>query len=225
VEGVSATGRPHRRLRWLLWGAVLLVGVGAGAAIAALGSSRQAAAPTARPAAPEAAVRWAGGARLAPDFRLLDQNGRAVSLAALRGRPVIVTFIDPLCRNLCPTEAKILQAVERLLPPGQRPRILAVSVNQWGNARPILLEDMTRWKLRQNWHWAVGTPRALRRVWNAYRISVVDAPKTIAGVVVHQISHTEAAFVVDSRGYQRALYLFPFRATDVARTVRRLERG
>ena len=46
--------------------------------------------------------------------------------------------------------------------------------------------------------------------------------KTIAGVTVHEIVHTEAAFLIDSKGYQRALYLYPFRAQDVERTLRTL---
>jgi cytochrome oxidase Cu insertion factor (SCO1/SenC/PrrC family) len=222
TEGAGAAGGSLRRLRWVFWGVALVAGVVAGVLIAALRSSHPASAPAVSPAPAQAAVRWAAGAKRAPDFRLTNQAGRPVSIAAFRGRPVIVTFIDPLCRNLCPTEAKILEAVEARLPRAQRPAILAVSVNQWGNARHVLLQDMSKWKLTRNWEWAVGKPQALREVWAAYKIAVEDAPKTIAGVTVHQISHTEAAFVVDPRGYQRALYLYPFRAADVASTVRRL---
>ena len=48
------------------------------------------------------AASWPAGARLAPEFHLTDQDGRPISLGSLRGRPVIVSFIDPVCRNLCP---------------------------------------------------------------------------------------------------------------------------
>jgi cytochrome oxidase Cu insertion factor (SCO1/SenC/PrrC family) len=221
AQDAGARGSLHR-LRWLFWGVALVVGVTAGVLIALLGQSRPTAAPPVLPAPSQAALHWAAGEKLAPDFQLADQTGKPVSIAAFRGRPVIVTFIDPLCRNLCPTEAKILQSVEARLPAAQRPAILAVSVNQWGNARRILLQDTSKWKLTRNWYWAVGMPRALKRVWAAYKIAVEDTPKTVTGVTVHEISHTEAAFVVDPRGYQRALYLYPFRAADVARTVRRL---
>ena len=167
-------------------------------------------------------MTWAAGARIAPDFSLTDQAGEPVSIRAFRGKPVIVTFIDPLCRNLCPYEAKVLQSVETRLPATTRPAILAVSVNQWGNARGILREDTAKWRVSADWHWAVGTPQALQKVWRAYEIGVLDTPKTVAGITVHEISHTEAAFVVDPNGYQRALYLYPFRAADVARTVQQL---
>jgi cytochrome oxidase Cu insertion factor (SCO1/SenC/PrrC family) len=214
-------GGSLRRLRWLVWGIALLVGISAGVLIAVLRSSHRAAVPTTvAPAGPS--VSWAAGARPAPDFALTDQAGTPVSLARFRGRPVLLTFIDPLCRNLCPTEAKILERVEASFPAARRPAIVAVSVNEWGNARRNLLLDMEKWKLTRDWHWAVGPAAKLRAVWAAYQIAVQDFPKTVAGVKVHNIVHTEGTFLIDPRGDQRALYLYPFRAPDVARTVRQL---
>jgi cytochrome oxidase Cu insertion factor (SCO1/SenC/PrrC family) len=229
-DGTAAPGRRGdgslRRLRWLFWGVALVVGILAGVLIGVLRgtSGGPAAVPTTiAPAGPDAS--WAAGARPAPDFALTDQAGMPISLSRFRGRPVILTFIDPLCRNLCPTEAKILERAEASFPAARRPAIVAVSVNQWGNARRNLLVDMTKWKLTSDWHWAVGSAAKLRAVWAAYQIAVQDSPKTVAGVTVHNISHTEGAFLIDPRGDQRALYLYPFRAPDVARTVRQLARA
>ena len=222
VPAAESPGSSLRRLRWLFWGVALAVGVAAGVLIGVLNSSPQPAAiPTAiPPAGPD--VHWAAGAKPAPDFNLTDAAGKTVSISQFRGRPVIVTFIDPLCRNLCPTEAKILDSVVAKFPAGQKPAVVAVSVNQWGNARHVLLQDVKKWKLPAQWHWAVGAPAALRKVWAAYQIGVSDAPKTVAGVTVHNISHTEASFLIDAKGDQRALYLYPFRAPDVARTLKQL---
>ena len=225
VEGAAGAGAGQtstlRRLRWLLWGLALLVGVVGGVAIAVLRGSHGAAIPTTvAPAGPDAT--WAAGTKQAPDFSLTDQSGAPVSLARFRGRPVIVTFIDPLCRNLCPLEAKILDGVVKSMPANVRPAIVAVSVNQWGNKRRYLLQDVTRWKLPADWYWAVGTPAALQKVWADYKIGVSDSTKKVAGVTVHTITHTEASFLVDASGHQRALYLYPFRAADVERTVRSL---
>src|SRR5205085_8491614 len=76
------------------------------------------------PTRPDAS--WSAGAKRAPDFRLADQDGRAVSLRALRGRFVILSFIDPLCRNLCPLEAQVLHQVEQGLGPSGAPALVAV---------------------------------------------------------------------------------------------------
>ena len=167
-------------------------------------------------------ITWAAGARRAPDFRLVDQSGRPVSVSAYRGRPLIVTFIDPLCRNFCPLEAKQLNALVRTLPAAQRPAIVAVSVNVYGNARANLVQDVAKWRLVPEWRWAVGNPRQLGRVWRQYQIAVLATTKKIAGVTVHEITHTEGAYVVDPKGYERALFLWPFRATDVSAVLRRV---
>ena len=214
------------RLRWLLWGTVLVVGVAAGAGIYALRPSSQpgplvSLAP--KPAGPD--VTWAAGAHLAPGFSLTDQAGRPVSLAAFRGRPVIVTFIDPLCRNLCPLEARVLNNVVNQLPAASRPAILAVSTNIYGNKRAYLLQDENKWSLVPQWRWAVGGSAQLASVWKNYKVQVLVVTKKVAGVTVHEIAHTEAAFLIDPKGFQRALYLYPFKAQDVERTLRTLAAG
>ncbi|HLK01500.1 MAG TPA: redoxin domain-containing protein [Streptosporangiaceae bacterium] len=38
----------------------------------------------------------------APDFTLTDQGGRTVSLASLRGKVVLLTFLDTVCTTDCP---------------------------------------------------------------------------------------------------------------------------
>jgi cytochrome oxidase Cu insertion factor (SCO1/SenC/PrrC family) len=168
------------------------------------------------------AATWAAGEHRAPDFRLTDQNGAPVSLAALRGRPVIITFIDPLCRDFCPLEAQHLNDVVSAFPQASKPAIVAVSVNIYGNAHATLMQDARKWKLVPEWRWGIGHPTQLSRVWNAYHVQVLATTKTVAGVTVHTIGHTEAAYVIDSKGYQRALFLWPYRADGVVQTLRTL---
>jgi cytochrome oxidase Cu insertion factor (SCO1/SenC/PrrC family) len=170
-------------------------------------------------------VTWPKGKKFAPGFSLRNENGGPISLRQFRGRPVVVSFIDPLCRNLCPLEAKVLDRIVASFPAARRPAIVAVSVNQWADARKNLLLDKRTWGLPSEWHWAVGSPAALARVWKAYAIGVSAATQTIAGIKVHRITHTEAAYLVDPSGHQRALYLYPFRASDVERTLRSLARA
>ena len=144
--GEPAIRRERRRARhasapfppwakWLFWGTVLAVGVGAGTGVALLSRSTGRASPAAVSRAPiQPSAVWARGARPAPDFRLTDQHGRPFSLRSLRGRPVLVTFIDPLCRNLCPLEARVLNDAVRRRRTGRPAAIAAVSVNPWGDA-------------------------------------------------------------------------------------------
>jgi cytochrome oxidase Cu insertion factor (SCO1/SenC/PrrC family) len=216
----SLAGR-HTRIRWALWGLVVALGIGAGVAIFALNRSSPKPAAFDRIVGGPAAT-WAAGARRAPAFSLVDQDAQPVSLAALRGRPVIVTFIDPLCRDVCPLEAQRLDAALRSLPPASRPAVLSVSVNVYANSRANLVRDAHKWRLLPQWRWAIGSPAQLARVWKRYDVGVLVTTKKVAGVAVHDVTHTLAVYLVDRNGYERALYLWPFTAADVTQSLRQL---
>ncbi len=212
--------------KWLLWSVALAVGVGAGTGIAVLSRGTQVRPAAVTPRTPlEPAMTWAKGARRAPDFRLTDQNGKPLSLHSLRGRPVLVTFIDPLCRNLCPLEAQVLNDVVRRAAPGDRPTIAAVSVNPWGDAAQNMQQDAAKWKLVPQWRWGIAPRAVLARVWRDYDIGVRVAKRTVAGVTVREIAHTEATYLVDGSGHERAVFVYPFHAADVLRAVRKVGRG
>ena len=199
----------------------LAIGAGVGAALALGTSSRSHSQNPATPVS-QANITWKAGRHRAPDFALRDQTGAPISLAANRGRPVILTFIDPVCTSLCPLEAKVLNQVEQQIPASERPQIISVSVNPWGNARHYLLADYRKWRLSPNWRWAVGSHAQLARVWRAYSVAVQVRVFRAVGVTEHRIDHTEGAYLVDRNGYQRALFLWPFAAADVTRAVRNL---
>ncbi|HEY3944487.1 MAG TPA: SCO family protein [Solirubrobacteraceae bacterium] len=167
---------------------------------------------------------WPAGRRPAPEFQLRDQSGGPVSLASYRGHPVIVTFIDPVCRNVCPLEAKVLNQAVQQMPSTQRPEILAVSVNKYADARANLLKDARKWNLVPEWRWAVGSPGQLAAVWKRYKISVSASRVKVAGKTVTSITHTAAAYIVDNSGHERALFLWPFYPQDVDHVLRQLSR-
>ncbi|HET8893223.1 MAG TPA: SCO family protein [Gaiellaceae bacterium] len=197
----------------LLWMLVLLVGAGAVAGLLALRSSSQASPSVAAPAA-----TWAAGVRPAPAFSLHDQNGRPVSLVAYRGKPVLVTFIDPLCRNYCPLEARVLGDAVARAPAA----IVAVSANPYGNAAATLKQDIGKWRLTPAFRWAVGSNAQLSRVWDAYDIQVLVTTKRVAGVRVHEVAHTEAAYLIDANGHERALFVWPYTSATVVRALNSL---
>lgn len=209
-------------LRWVLGAAVLVLAAVAGALLLIGSPSKATPMSAAAPVSDAPAATWMAGAKRAPAFSLTDQNGAPVSLAALRGRPVIVTFIDPLCRDFCPTEAQHLNTVVRSFPASSKPAVVAVSVNTAGNTRPTLREDRQKWGLVPQWSWGVGTPAALARIWHAYGIQVLVSTQKVAGVKVRKVAHTEASYVVDRDGFIRALFVWPYSAKGVISTLRSL---
>ena len=75
-------------------------------AVILLGAAPMAAAAANRTADPILALAIAGDSAPidlpAPGFPLTDQNGQPVSLASLRGKVVLMTFLDPVCTTDCP---------------------------------------------------------------------------------------------------------------------------
>lgn len=217
-------GLAPRRARWAVGAtAALCACVAISLALLARGKPTAGTGGTRKSSAVEAPTTWSQGQRPAPNFELTDQQGHSVSLDAYHGRPVLVTFIDPLCRNLCPLAAKILSEADRHIAVAERPQIIAVSVDIYADTRTDLLEDFQRWSLVPQWQWAVGAPRQLAAVWKRYYAEVEVETKHIAGTTVHYITHSEMAYLIDGQGYERALFSWPFTRGEVEATVRRLK--
>jgi cytochrome oxidase Cu insertion factor (SCO1/SenC/PrrC family) len=210
------------RVRWLLPGAAAAaVAVATPIVIVNLVRGGSAGASPRR-AAPGTLFMLPAGRQRAPAFTLRDQSGQAVSPQSFRGRNVLITFVDPLCRNLCPLEAHVLNALVRSMPAARRPAIIAVSVDMWADDHHDLTQDFRKWSLVSQWQWAIGSRAQLASVWKRYAIQVQVVTKHLAGTTVHYITHTEASYLIDASGYERALFAWPFSAQDVLATLRRI---
>ena len=108
----------------------------------------------------------------APAFSLTDQHGRTVTLASLRGKVVLLTFLDPACTGDCPLIAQEFRLAGQLLGRGHR-QVELVAIN----ANPVDYQvSYTRAFDRQerlagipNWLYLTGSPAQLRQVWAAVR--------------------------------------------------------
>ena len=208
-------GAAHR-YRWAIWGGVLAVGLAAAAGIAVVSRPHSSAA-----GGGTAIATFAAGARPAPGFSLVDQHGKRFTLASLRGRPVIITFIDPLCRDFCPREATVLTEAAAQLG-SNAPAIVSVSVDPWADSRANFAADAVHWHLAPGWRWGTGSYGELAPVWQDYAVGVQVAKKTIAGITIRRITHTGAAYLVDAAGNERALFLYPFSTADVVGAAKKV---
>jgi cytochrome oxidase Cu insertion factor (SCO1/SenC/PrrC family) len=210
----AETSLKRLRLALLIAVALLVVCVVALAVLRPSSSGTTESASPAVVAAGAPSLTWAAGERLAPDFRLTDEHGRAVSVSALRGRNVVVTFADPHCTTFCPRESRVLNDALRAFPPAERPAVISVSVDPKTRSLAVLRKEAKRFKWLPQWRWAAGSEAELAQVWDDYDIAVVPTDD--------DINHTEAAYLVDRDGNERALFLWPFKAPAVVDALKAL---
>jgi protein SCO1 len=201
-----------RRRRLAAAASALLIVSGAALALAA---TRYGPSSGSGAAAVNGDADWKPGARPAPGFDLTDQRGRSVSLASLRGRPLLLTFLDSKCTTLCPIEGHQLGVVERHLG-GQPVRLIIVSVDP-ADTRHTVAAAARKWGWHGHWQWLMGTPAQLAPVWRAYGIGVQPTATDIA--------HSMAVYVIDGQGDERAGFLPPLAISRLVSDVRLLQRG
>src|SRR5258708_33454085 len=71
--------------------------------------------PTPTPSGMQADIVIPAKSMPAPDFTLHDQDGNAVSVSALRGKVLAITFLDSHCKQLCPLTGDQLAQAQRAL--------------------------------------------------------------------------------------------------------------
>jgi protein SCO1 len=213
----APAARVRRRTRRPLLPVLVLaaaVGIVGGTLVQVL--DRTHARPPALPALHGQAV-WAAGERPAPNFALRDQHGARVSLRSLRGRTVLLTFLDSQCHSSCPIVGRQLGSVLRRLPAAARPALVVVSVDPKGDTHAGIAHALAKWGLAGGWtvHWVNASHRVqLERVWKQY--GVVVQPTT------HDIMHSLALYLIDRHGDERTAYLFPFLPAFVQHDLARL---
>lgn len=136
--------------------------------------------------------------KTAPLFTLTDQHGKTVSLSSLRGKVVVLNFMDPVCTDVCPiVSAELVQANQLLGNKGQDVEFLAVNVNQYHESQADVQKFSKAHGLSNlpNWHFLTGDTATLKAVWKAYGISVVPNPSG-------DVEHSSFMFFIDKQGHE-----------------------
>ena len=136
----------------------------------------------------------------APVFALTDQNGYQVSLTNLRGKVVLLTFLDPVCVTDCPLIGQeFREAAVLLRSQASRVELVAVNLNPLYNGIGYLQAFDREEQLSgvPNWVYLTGTPAQLQLVWKAYGMASQTQP---AGAM---LGHTDNAFVIGPDGHLR----------------------
>ena len=134
----------------------------------------------------------------APDFTLTDQHGRQVSLSGLRGKVILLTFLDPVCVTDCPLIAQEFREAGQLLgADSRRVELVAVNLNPIYSQLDYIraFDHAEGLDSVPNWRFLTSDQARLRQVWRAYGVA---SQVLRAGAM---LGHSDVAFVVDQRGH------------------------
>jgi len=141
------------------------------------------------------------GGTAAPDFALIDQNGRQVSLASLRGHPVVLSFMDTHCPGDCAPATKQRTVMQALGSVAQDVHWVAVSINPAGDT-PAAAQNFVRQYQLVGMRYLLGNETQLAHVWRAYAVAV-DSPGSTATAGGASGAQLGGLYVIDDEGRER----------------------
>jgi cytochrome oxidase Cu insertion factor (SCO1/SenC/PrrC family) len=132
----------------------------------------------------------------AASFRLTDTSGRIVTMAGLRGKVVLLTFLGPACPADCQLIARELRATAQLL--AAAPVVLvAIAAGPARVADALAFDRRERLSRAPNWLYLVGGLPELRRLWTRYGLAPQARPAGSA------LAQDNVAWVIDRGGQVR----------------------
>jgi cytochrome oxidase Cu insertion factor (SCO1/SenC/PrrC family) len=203
----------RRRRMWITLSlvAVLLIGVNAYAAYVLVGQHNANAGANLRPSGIPGNISTSTANLMqlspvpgipAPGFRLTDQRGHTMTLASLRGKVVVLEFMDPHCTDICPiVSQEFIDAYRQLGAQADKVVFAAINVNQYHATVRDMAAFSTAHRLNSipDWHFFTGPVPALLTAWRAYNVQV-EAPNPNADII-----HTSVLYFIDAKGAERFL--------------------
>ncbi len=136
------------------------------------------------------------------DFKLVDDQGKAVSGQDYRGKVVLLYFGYTHCPDVCPlTLAQLHVVMQRLGPLADGARILFVSVDPTRDTPDVMHGYVNAFDPR-----AVGlsgAPREIEALSKRYRSAFTREPEKGDGQ--YEVSHSSAIYIFDRNGKARLL--------------------
>ncbi|HEX6748390.1 MAG TPA: SCO family protein [Longimicrobium sp.] len=145
----------------------------------------------------------------AEDFRLVDQDGRAVTLASYRGAPLLVFFGYTRCADYCPQTLGRLTRAVRSLDGAEGTRILLVTVDPAHDTPAALKAYAARFGPHVSA--LTGDSASLAAAWQGYGAYVLPPSESPAAHhdghaekpaarVPPQLVHSGVVYGIDRRG-------------------------
>jgi protein SCO1/2 len=145
----------------------------------------------------------AGAADCLPNIALTDQNGQSISLASLRGKPVLFDFIYTTCPGPCLVLTARMKAIADQLGPalGAQTQFVSVTVDpEHDNAAALRSYAKEQGVERPGWHFLTGPPDVIDQVMARFKLR---RQREADGTVDHVLEF----FLVSADGHLAVQYL------------------
>jgi protein SCO1/2 len=131
----------------------------------------------------------------AAGFSLRDQDGRRVSLAALHGQVVVLTFIHSKCQDACPLTVEDIKGALNLLPGRGRGVVpVAITAEPAQDTPASRQQFLAEHEMTGRLAYLNGPLKALWPIWRAYHVLPVLPGKP---------DHTAFTLLIDRHGIER----------------------
>jgi protein SCO1 len=134
--------------------------------------------------------------RVAPALALTSQTGAIVTLAELKGRPVLVTFAFAHCTTVCPVIVKhALLAQEQLRGSRAEPAVLIVTLDPWRDVPARLPAIAASWQLPGDGAWVLsGSVAEVETILDTWDVTRTRSATT------GDVTHPALLYIVDREG-------------------------
>lgn len=150
----------------------------------------------------------------APPLVLHNYTGQPVSLAALRGKAVLVTFVYTHCPDVCPLIVSDLAAAQRGLgKEAAHVRLLAVTVDPRRDTPAAIRTFLATRGATGRMDYLLGTTAQLHRTWKAWDVAVSTGPNKLT------VGHSAIVYGITASGRMAVVYPSNFTPAQIIHDV------
>lgn len=155
------------------------------------------------------------------DVVLRDREGREVSLASFRGKPLLVNFVFTGCFQVCPTSTRDLQGAVRAMRDRFGPdqfNVISIGFNQPTDSPLAMKMFAAQLRIKEpNWEFLSPQAEDVPRLTEAFGFRFRPSPSGF--------DHTVQVSLLDAQGVIRTQVYGDFSAEALGEPIRRLLRG
>lgn len=167
------------------------------------------------------------------DFTLTNQNGKAVSLADLRGHVWVADIIFTRCAGPCPIMTRQMKELQDALTPDSQVKLVTLTTDPDFDTPPVLKTYAERFRANPGrWMFLTGTKQELAKLAiDSLKLTTVEKKPEERETPVDLFVHSTIFVVADKRGQLRGVFQTTGEGIDpravktqILAAVRQLER-